>query len=42
VTVPAQPTQPAQPKAAAMPKDDDWDLPESFDSKSAFVPIEAD
>jgi hypothetical protein len=25
-----------------MPKDDDWDLPEGFDSKSAFVPIEAD
>ena len=42
VTVPAQPAQPAQPKAAAMPKDDDWDLPEGFDSKSAFVPIEAD
>lgn len=42
VAVPAQPAQPAQPKAAAMPKDDDWDLPEGFDSKSAFVPIEAD
>jgi hypothetical protein len=25
-----------------MPKDDDWDLPEGFDSKNAFVPIEAD
>ena len=34
--------QPAQPKAAAMPKDDDWDLPEGFDSKNAFVPIEAE
>lgn len=38
--VPAQPA--AQPKAAAMPKDDDWDLPEGFDSKNAFVPIEAE
>ena len=34
--------QPAQPKAAAMPKDDDWDLPEGFDNKNAFVPIEAE
>jgi hypothetical protein len=34
--------QPAQPKAAAMPKDDDWDLPAEFDSKNAFVPIEAE
>ena len=34
--------QPAQPKAAAMPKDDDWDLPDGFDSKNAFVPIEAE
>ena len=34
--------QPAQPKAAAMPKDDDWDLPAGFDSKNAFVPIEAE
>jgi membrane peptidoglycan carboxypeptidase len=42
VAVPAQPAQPAQPKAAAMPKDDDWDLPEGFDSKNAFVPIEAE
>jgi membrane peptidoglycan carboxypeptidase len=42
VAVPAQPAQPAQPKVAAMPKDDDWDLPEGFDSKSAFVPIEAE
>lgn len=41
-TVQPPPTQPAQPKAAAMPKDDDWDLPEGFDSKNAFVPIEAD
>ena len=40
--VPPQPAQPAQPKAAAMPKDDDWDLPEGFDSKNAFVPIEAE
>lgn len=37
-----QPAQPAQPKAAAMPKDDDWDLPTGFDSKNAFVPIEAE
>ena len=37
-----QPAQPAQPKAAAMPKDDDWDLPAGFDSKNAFVPIEAE
>ena len=37
------PPEPAvQPKAAAMPKDDDWDLPEGFDSKNAFVPIEAE
>ena len=34
--------QPPQPKAAAMPKDDDWDLPSGFDSKNAFVPIEAE
>lgn len=34
--------QPAQPKPAAVPKDDDWDLPAEFNSKSAFVPIEAD
>ena len=27
---------------AAMPKDDDWDLPENFNSENAFVPIEAD
>ena len=37
-----QPAQPAQPKEAAMPKDDDWDLPAGFDSKNAFVPIEAE
>ncbi len=37
-----QPAQPALPKAAAMPKDDDWDLPAGFDSKNAFVPIEAE
>lgn len=41
-TTPTVQPQPAQPKAAAMPKDDDWDLPEGFDSKNAFVPIEAD
>ena len=35
------PVQPPKPQAA-MPKDDDWDLPESFNSKNAFVPIEAD
>jgi hypothetical protein len=33
--------QPPKPQAA-MPKDDDWDLPENFNSKNAFVPIEAD
>ena len=35
--------QPAQdiPAAAAMPKDDDWDLPEGLGG-NAFVPIEAD
>ena len=41
-TAATQPAQPAQPKAAAMPKDDDWDLPTGFDSKNAFVPIEAE
>ena len=35
------PVQPPKPQAA-MPKDDDWDLPENFSSKNAFVPIEAD
>ena len=35
------PVQSPKPQAA-MPKDDDWDLPESFNSKNAFVPIEAD
>ena len=35
------PIQPPKPQAA-MPKDDDWDLPENFSSKNAFVPIEAD
>ena len=35
------PVQPPKPQAA-MPKDDDWDLPENFNSKNAFVPIEAD
>lgn len=39
----AQPPKPQPPKPqAAMPKDDDWDLPENFNSKNAFVPIEAD
>ena len=33
--------QPPKPQAA-MPKDDDWDLPENFNSQNAFVPIEAD
>jgi hypothetical protein len=38
-----QPPKPQPPKPqAAMPKDDDWDLPENFNSKNAFVPIEAD
>ncbi len=41
-TTTATAAQPAQPKAAAMPKDDDWDLPAEFDSKNAFVPIEAE
>ena len=42
-TVPptAKPVQPPKPQAA-MPKDDDWDLPENFNSKNAFVPIEVD
>ncbi len=35
------PTPAAAPKAAAMPKDDDWDLPEGMDG-NAFVPIEAE
>ena len=35
------PVQPPKPQAA-MPKDDDWDLPENFSSQNAFVPIEAD
>ena len=37
-----QPAAPASaPKAAAMPKDDDWDLPAGMDG-GAFVPIEAE
>ena len=37
-----QPAAPAAaPKAAAMPKDDDWDLPAGLDH-GAFVPIEAE
>lgn len=36
-----QQPQAAPPKAAAMPKDDDWDLPEGLGG-NAFVPIEAD
>ncbi len=36
------PTATEPPKAAAMPKDDDWDLPTEFNSKNAFVPIEAE
>jgi len=36
-----KPVQPPKPQAA-MPKDDDWDLPENFNSNNAFVPIEAD
>ena len=35
------PVQPQKPQAT-MPKDDDWDLPENFNSKNAFVPIEVD
>lgn len=38
----AQSAAPAEPKAAAMPKDDEWDLPDGFDGKNAFVPIEAE
>ena len=41
----AQPAIPAPaptPAAAAMPKDDDWDLPEGFNGNNAFVPIEAE
>jgi membrane peptidoglycan carboxypeptidase len=39
---PAQPAAPAAaPKAAAMPQDDDWDLPAGMDG-GAFVPIEAE
>ena len=43
VTVPpvVKTLQPPKPQAA-MPKDDDWDLPENFNSQNAFVPIEAD
>jgi membrane peptidoglycan carboxypeptidase len=44
VTEPAPaptPAATAAPKAAAMPKDDDWDLPEGMDG-NAFVPIEAE
>ena len=43
VTVPqtVKEIQPPKPQAA-MPKDDDWDLPENFNSKNAFVPIEVD
>ena len=40
-TAPAATPAPAEPKAAAMPKDDDWDLPEGMDG-GAFVPIEAE
>jgi hypothetical protein len=40
-TVPMTPKEPPKPQAA-MPKDDDWDLPENFNSKNAFVPIEVD
>ncbi|MCQ2088939.1 MAG: transglycosylase domain-containing protein [Fibrobacter sp.] len=39
----AQPAAaPATETVKSMPKDDDWDLPAEFNSKSAFVPIEAD
>ena len=33
--------QPAAPAPAAMPKDDDWDLPADLDGNNAFVPLEA-
>jgi membrane peptidoglycan carboxypeptidase len=39
--IPAATGQPVAPKAAAMPKDDDWDLPEGLGG-NAFVPIEAE
>ena len=32
---------PAAPAPAAMPKDDDWDLPADLDGNNAFVPLEA-
>ncbi|MCF0216307.1 MAG: transglycosylase domain-containing protein [Fibrobacteraceae bacterium] len=34
--------EPTTPVQKEMPRDNDWDLPADFDSKNAFVPIEAD
>lgn len=39
---PHAPSVTPAPAAAAMPKDDDWDLPEGFNGNNAFVPIEAE
>ena len=39
-SAPAQ-AAPVQAAPAAMPKEDDWDLPEGLDGNS-FVPIEAE
>ena len=36
----AAPAAPAH-APAAMPKDDDWDLPADLDGNNAFVPLEA-
>ena len=38
---PAVPAASAAPAPAAMPKDDDWDLPADLDGNNAFVPLEA-
>ena len=37
----AAPAAPESKPAAAMPKDDDWDLPADLDGNNAFVPLEA-
>ena len=43
VQAPAATTEqpPVAPAPAAMPKDDDWDLPADLDGNNAFVPLEA-
>lgn len=38
---PAATAAPESKPAAAMPKDDDWDLPADLDGNNAFVPLEA-